>query len=56
MHEKINYNIKFLSHQKELDKIKSQNIHALNKRLKNKKNEIIVFSKCNSLFKFYIFR
>jgi len=51
MHENMNHKIKIISDERELEKIKSQNIHSLNRRLRNKRQKIDIFSQSKIKYK-----
>jgi hypothetical protein len=47
MTEKINLKIRLLSEERDIRRKKLNNIYFINKKLKNKKEKIDLFAKCN---------
>lgn len=47
MSEKMNLKIQILTDERELNKLRNKNIHSLNRRMKDKKEKINIYSKCN---------
>lgn len=53
MMQNMNIRIKLLSDERGQNRMKMQNIHSLNRRLKQKRDQINIFSKCKFYFLFF---